>query len=214
MWPGPRPNRRVPKLRKPSCARTPRSQRRRRWPRATTRPRATRRLQPARRRPRAPARELRSDRDGRARSRIVGTCRPEQADYAAKLRIPSPPVNLHVLPRAPTVSGGGDGFETRGHSEGSQQMADVVADRLRAQVELLRDLLRRASLLKDLQHLGLAGREVPRAACSPPRRAGPVSSPKTPTTRSPPISGTALTSSARPSSVGRGRRPRRCSGRR
>ena len=47
------------------------------------------------------------------------------------------------------MSGGGDGFETRVHSEGSQQMADVVLDRLRAQMELLRDLLCRASLLEE-----------------------------------------------------------------
>ncbi len=58
------------------------------------------------------------------------------------------------------MSGGGDGFETRVHSEGSQQMAYMVPNRLRAQVELLRDLLRRASLLEETQHLGLTGRQV------------------------------------------------------
>ena len=49
----------------------------------------------------------------------------------------------------PAVSGGGDGFETRSSLRAPQQVADVVLDRLRAQMKLLRDLLRRASLLEE-----------------------------------------------------------------
>jgi hypothetical protein len=58
------------------------------------------------------------------------------------------------------MSGSGDGFETRVHSEGSQQMADMVPDGLRAQVELLRDLLGRASLLEETQHAAPATGEL------------------------------------------------------
>ena len=55
------------------------------------------------------------------------------------------------------MSGGGDGFEAGVHSEGSQQMADVVSDRLGAEVEFLGDLLGRASLFEKAKHLGLSG---------------------------------------------------------
>jgi len=46
----------------------------------------------------------------------------------------------------------GNGFETRAHSESAEQMADVVPDRLRAQMELLCDLLRRAALLEETEN--------------------------------------------------------------
>ena len=71
----------------------------------------------------------------------------------------------------------------------------MVPDRLGAQVELGGDLLRRAALLQKTKHLDLAGREVRRW-----RRGHvvgrPSNSPKTPTTRSPFISGTKLISTA------------------
>jgi hypothetical protein len=53
------------------------------------------------------------------------------------------------------VTGYGDGFEPGVHAECAEQMADVVPDRLRAQMKLLRDLLGRTSLLEEAQHLGL-----------------------------------------------------------
>ena len=55
---------------------------------------------------------------------------------------------------------GRDGFEAGVHAERAQEMPDVVLDRLGAQVELLSDLLGRASLLEQAKHLGLPGREV------------------------------------------------------
>ena len=61
-WPEPRQSKREPKRRKPNCARTPRSQPRRRWPITTTPPRLTRRLRLAPRRPRVPAREMLDER--------------------------------------------------------------------------------------------------------------------------------------------------------
>ena len=54
----------------------------------------------------------------------------------------------------------GDGFETGVHAERAQEMPDVVLDRLGTQVELLGDLLGRASLLEQAKHLGLPGCEV------------------------------------------------------
>ncbi len=63
------------------------------------------------------------------------------------------------------VTGRGDGFEARPHPEGSEQMADVVSDRFRAQVELLGDLLCRASALEETKYLGLPGRQM-RGRCA------------------------------------------------
>jgi len=71
----------------------------------------------------------------------------------------------------------------------------VVFHCLDAQVEFLRDLLGRASLLEQAQHFGLARRQV-RGGVLTSSLGSPVRSPKTPTTCLPPISGTALTSSA------------------
>ena len=45
------------------------------------------------------------------------------------------------------------------HAEGAKEMTDVVADRFRAQMQLLGDLLGRASLLNKAKHLSLAGRQ-------------------------------------------------------
>jgi hypothetical protein len=45
-------------------------------------------------------------------------------------------------------------------AEGLEETANVVPDRLSAQVELAGDLLRRASLLQQTEHLDLAGGEV------------------------------------------------------
>ena len=49
-----------------------------------------------------------------------------------------------------------DCFEPRMHAERPQQVADVVPDGLRAQVELLRDLAGRETLLEETEDLGLA----------------------------------------------------------
>jgi hypothetical protein len=48
----------------------------------------------------------------------------------------------------PPVSDGGNRFEPGIHAESPKQVTDVVLDRLRAQVELMGDLLGRAPLLK------------------------------------------------------------------
>jgi hypothetical protein len=45
-------------------------------------------------------------------------------------------------------------------AEGSKETADVVPDRLGAQVELGGDLLRRAALLQKTKHLDLARGEM------------------------------------------------------
>ena len=55
---------------------------------------------------------------------------------------------------------GGDGFESGVDTEGAKETADVVPDRLGAQMELGGDLLRRAALLEKTQHLDLTGGEM------------------------------------------------------
>src|SRR5215813_864458 len=74
---------------------------------------------------------------------------------------PRPQIPYHLLLSGSALPDGGDGFEAGVHSECSEQMTDVVLDCLYAQVELLRDLLRRAPLLEQAQHFGLARSQVP-----------------------------------------------------
>ena len=78
-------------------------------------------------------------------------------------------------------------------AEGLKETADVVPDRLGAQVELGGDLLRRAALLQKTKHLDLAGVRCGRGAVGVSSGRSSIS-PKTPTTRSPFMSGTELTS--------------------
>src|SRR5207247_1394965 len=54
----------------------------------------------------------------------------------------------------------GDRLEARVHAECSEDVADVVPHGLDAEMELGRDLVRRASLLEQPQDLGLTGRQV------------------------------------------------------
>ena len=51
------------------------------------------------------------------------------------------------------VPGRSDGFESGVDAEGLEETADVVPDRLRAQIELGGDLLRRAALLEEPEYL-------------------------------------------------------------
>jgi len=60
---------------------------------------------------------------------------------------------------------GGDGFESGVDAEGSKETADVVPDRLGAQVELGGDLLGRVALFQKPKHLDLAGGEMRRRRC-------------------------------------------------
>jgi len=53
-----------------------------------------------------------------------------------------------------------DGFEARVGVERPHEVADVVPHRLGAEVELMRDLLGRAAMLKQVQHLGLPRRQA------------------------------------------------------
>jgi hypothetical protein len=98
----------------------------------------------------------------------------------------------HVLPPRRTAATA----SRRELTPSAQEMPDVVLDRLGTQVELLGDLLGRASLLEQVKHLGLPGCEV-RGGALGSSSAAPDRSPKTPTTRSPSVRGTALTSSTR-----------------
>src|SRR5829696_7444698 len=54
----------------------------------------------------------------------------------------------------------GDGLEPRVHTERTQHVPNVVADRLGAQVELVGDLFRRAAVLEETQDLVLARRQM------------------------------------------------------
>ena len=58
------------------------------------------------------------------------------------------------------IPGDGDGFESGIDAEGPKKTADVVPDRLSAQMELGGDLLRRAALLEKTKHLDLTGGEM------------------------------------------------------
>ena len=80
-------------------------------------------------------------------------------------------------------------------AEGTKETADVVPDGLGAHVELGGDLLRRAALLQKTKHLDLTGSEMRRRRCGL-SSGRPSNSPKTPTTRSPLMSGTELISTA------------------
>jgi hypothetical protein len=91
--------------------------------------------------------------------------------------------------------GGGDGFESSVDAEGLKETAYVVPDCLGAQVELGGDLLRRVALLQQTKHLDLTGGEMRVWRCRP-GVGRPSNSPKTPTTRSPLMSGTELISTA------------------
>ena len=51
---------------------------------------------------------------------------------------------------------GRDGFEARVHAQRPQQMPNVIADRLLAEVELGRDLRGRTTVLEQMQDLCLA----------------------------------------------------------
>jgi hypothetical protein len=51
-------------------------------------------------------------------------------------------------------------FEACVHVECSQHGADVVADGLGAELELVRDLFGRTAVLEQAQHLALAGRQL------------------------------------------------------
>jgi len=53
-----------------------------------------------------------------------------------------------------------DGLEARVHAERAQDVADVIPHGLDAEVELGRDLVRRAAVLEQPKHLGLARRQV------------------------------------------------------
>ena len=64
----------------------------------------------------------------------------------------------------------GDSFESGVDAEGLKETADVVPDRLGAQVELGGDLLRRAALLQKTEHLDLTGREMRGRRCGSCRR--------------------------------------------
>ena len=64
-------------------------------------------------------------------------------------------------------SGGGDGFESGVDPEGTKETADVVSDRLAAQMKLGGDLLRRAALLQKTKHLDLTGGEMRGWRCGP-----------------------------------------------
>jgi hypothetical protein len=55
------------------------------------------------------------------------------------------------------LTGDGDSFEARVDAEGAKNVADVVTDSFGTQVELLRDLLRRAPMLKQAEHFPLTG---------------------------------------------------------
>ena len=72
----------------------------------------------------------------------------------------------------------------------------MVPDCFGAQVELGSDLLRRAALFQKTKHLDLAGGEMRGWRSESCRQGVPPISPKTPTTRSPLLSGTALISTA------------------
>jgi hypothetical protein len=53
-------------------------------------------------------------------------------------------------------------FEPRVDPKRTQQVADVIAHRLRAELQLLRDLLRGTTALEQAQNLGLTRREMRR----------------------------------------------------
>jgi hypothetical protein len=55
------------------------------------------------------------------------------------------------------VPSGGDCFESGVHSEGTEEVSDVVPDRFRTEAELDGDLLCRATLLEQAKNLGLPG---------------------------------------------------------
>jgi hypothetical protein len=57
-------------------------------------------------------------------------------------------------------AGGGDRFESRVHAEGAKEVADVISDCFRAEVELGGDLFGGASVLEQLEHLGLSRRQM------------------------------------------------------
>ena len=63
------------------------------------------------------------------------------------------------MPRALALAGDRDRLETGMHAKGAKEMADVIPDCLRAEVELLSDLLGRASLFQEAEYLGLTGRQ-------------------------------------------------------
>ena len=94
---------------------------------------------------------------GPARARITaqGDSPHRESPCAAFVAVDKP---------APTPSGpyGGDCFESGVDAEGTKETSDVVPHRLGAQMELGRDLLRRAALLQETQHLDLAGGEMRR----------------------------------------------------
>jgi hypothetical protein len=53
-----------------------------------------------------------------------------------------------------------DGLETRVDAKGPKDAANVVPDRLQAEVQLLRDLIGRVTLFQQSQNLGLAWRQA------------------------------------------------------
>src|SRR5215203_454504 len=57
------------------------------------------------------------------------------------------------------IPGGCDSLEPGVDAEGAEEVADVIADRLLAEVELAGDLLRRAATLKEAKNLRLAWRQ-------------------------------------------------------
>ena len=58
------------------------------------------------------------------------------------------------------VSGDRDGLVAGVDAEDAKETADVVANGFGAQVKLFGDLLGRASLLEEAEHLGLTGGEM------------------------------------------------------
>jgi len=58
------------------------------------------------------------------------------------------------------LAGYRNGFEPGVHAKRPQQMADVIAHCLWAELELLRDLLRRTATLEQAEDLRLAWREM------------------------------------------------------
>src|SRR6478609_9019603 len=95
---------------------------------------------------------------------LPGARRGEPRDVGPSRR--SAPVMSRVARRFGRRSDGGcgpgdrDRFESRADAESPKETAHVVLDRLGTQVELGGDLLRRAAVLEQTEHLDLPGGEM------------------------------------------------------
>ena len=94
------------------------------------------------------------------------------------------------------------GLDPAVHAERAKHVADVIADRLGGQMQLVGDLPGRASVFEQSEHLGLPRCEVRVWRCLAVPRRSPTSWPKTPTMRSPFLSGTAADLERHPGPVG------------